>query len=404
MMSTPAGANVPTGAAPGRRPKVDIIWNITRVCMWDCANCCVDAVHVAGRRDTITIRSEGLQRRDQLTRVRDGLTIYDQAQHWLQQDGRELPLAGKLRVLDHLSGFDPKIDFSGGDPLSTRQTLDIMREAARRFHPSRITLTATGAGLSRYDPAEIIPLIGELNFTYDNVSKKGNAHRPGGYANGNLSWARKFARAGVGTRAECPLSAHNQAPATLRQLYLDLHEAGIDKLLLMRLFPVGRGELVASDIPTVDQYRSAIDLLRSLEERYGRPKLKLQCALRFFDSQTQTENPCDLVRESFGLMADGTLLASPWAVNSVGRPLHESWVLGNLAQQHLADILATAKGQEYARRLDENFGHCKIFSFLNGRSERPMDRLFEHADPLYTSAGSREEVPVGPIHALVRQR
>ena len=97
-----------------------------------------------------------------------------------------------------------------------------------------------------------------------------------------------------------------------------------------------------------------------------------------------TENPCDLIRESFGLMSNGLLLASPWAVGPYGRPLDDVWMLGNLSTTPLSDILASEKVLEYEQHLDDNFGHCKIFAFLNSERKNVMDRLFDKADPLYT--------------------
>ncbi len=372
-------------SAPTR--KIDLIWSITRVCMWDCANCCVDAVHVSRKGQNVAIRRAALTEVNQISYQTGAGSVYDQASAWLQNNGAELNLQGKLRVLDHLAGFRVKIDFSGGDPLSTKETMLIMREASHRFGRQQVTLTATGAGLARCNPEEIIPLIGELNFTYDNVSMAGNEHRPAGYANGNLRAAAKFARAGVIVRGECPLSTHNCSPAILRHLYQDLQEAGVQTLLLMRLFPVGRGILVASDIPTVKQYQEAIEVLREMELRYGSPRVKLQCALKYLDSGNLTENPCDMVAESFGLMADGTLLASPWAFNAHSKPLHESWVLGNLATTPLGAILDSPKVQTYFKRGNDNFGHCKIFSFIHSNCPDPADRIFDPADPLYSQVG-----------------
>jgi len=310
----------------------------------------------------------------------------------LQRQGLELGRAGKLRVLDHLEGCLPKIDFSGGDPLVAAENFEVMRLAAQRFGREQITLTATGAGLAKYKPEEIVPWIGEFNFTYDTVSTTGSPHREAGYADGNLRRAAQFALAGVRTRAECPLSVHNSKDDILRRLYVDLHEEGIETLLVMRLFPVGRGAFVASDIPTPEQYRRALQLLRELEAHFGKPKVKLQCALRFFDHQDMAENPCDLVRESFGLQADGTLLASAWAVGPSGAPLHDALVLGNLATTPLQEILQSEKVQQYEARLNDSFGHCKIFSFLNSRKKSPLERVFDKADPLYITAEDRLSV------------
>lgn len=369
---------------------VDIIWNVTLVCPWDCEICCVDAVHVSKKQQVIQLRSRGLSQTDTIAYRPGEGSIFDQAMRQRQQEGKELSFEQKLQILHHLEGFRPKLDFSGGDPLSASENYKVMQLASQRFGREAITLTATGAGLARYVVEDIAPFIGELNFTYDNPLQEGYQCRPAGYADGNLRKAAKFAQAGVKTRGECPLTVYNAQEETLRQIYLNLHESGIDKLLLMRLFQSGRGVFHPSDSPTPDLYRRSIDFLREMEAKYTYPQLKLQCALKFFDRKDLAENPCDLLRESFGLMTDGTLLTSPWAIGGHGRPIDDAWVLGNLVETPLKDLLATPKAQEYTKRLDENFGNCKIFSFLHSTRERPLDRIFDNADPLYNPAYSLE--------------
>lgn len=99
-----------------------------------------------------------------------------------------------------------------------------------------------------------------------------------------------------------------------------------------------------------------------------------------------TVNPCDLVTESFGLTPNGTLLTSPWAIDGKGRPMHESFVLGNLAREPLSVLLASERAREIRARAHENFGHCKIFAFLHSSKASPIDRLLDKADPLYAEA------------------
>ena len=369
-------------------PKVDIIWNMTLVCPWDCGVCCVDAVHVTRKNGRIIVKTSGLSNVEGMPDVRGKGTIFDQVLEARQKMGLELDLSGKRRVLEHLEGFKARVDFSGGDVLVVAENYQLLQEASERLGRDQITLTATGAGLARYKVQDIAPYIGELNFTYDSVSPEGNETRPAGYAIGNLRKATLFAKSGVRTRAECPLSSQNIDEKTLRQLYLDVHHAGIQKLLLMRLFPVGRGMLLSSDIPTANEYRFAISILRDMEAKYGSPVVKLQCALKFFDQYKGETNPCDLLSESFGLMADGTLLSSPWAVNSLGQPLDEAWMLGNLAETSLRDILNSSRVTEYRHRLNENFGHCKIHAFLNSKRVNLLDRIFDQTDPLYTHEAS----------------
>ena len=368
------------------RPSVDVIWSLTLVCPWDCGMCSVDAVHVTRSRGQIVARSEGLKLEERFAVDRkDAPDAYEFVARMRQQRGLELTLAQKFAVLDNLSEYDAKIDFSGGDPMIQRENLEVMRAASQRFGKHNVTMTATGAGLARREIDELGPIIGELNFTYDSPGAGVDPLRPERYAHDNLKHAAEFVRAGVRVRAECPLTTRNCDPETLTAIYRSLAEAGVEKLLVMRLFPSGRGESAETMTPSRDQYRRAIEHLRMLEATEPGPVVRLQCALRHMEGGTASDggNPCDLMRVSFGLLTDGTLLASPWAVNRVGMPLSEDWVLGNLAAEPLGEILRTTRSTAYRARLDENYGHCKIFSFASSTRPDRADRIFDTTDPLY---------------------
>ncbi|MFG1809703.1 radical SAM protein [Streptomyces sp. NPDC049040] len=369
--------------ADDRPPHIDLIWTLTLVCPWDCPMCSVDAVHVRRRQGVTEVRSEGLTVTDRIGAEPAAGSIYVQAASWRQRQGLELDLPGKLRVLDHLDGYDAKIDFSGGDPMVLPENVTVMAEAAARFGRDNVTLTATGAGLITWPVERIAPLVGELNFTFDSAGYGDPRFRPRHYADRNLKHASRFADAGVKVRAECPLTTANCAPEILERIYMAIRERGIGSLLLMRLFPVGRGGLRRDMVPSREQYREAIAVLRGLEAAYGHPKVRLQCALRHLGGTSDGINPCDLVRESFGLLTDGTLLASPWAVDNHGKPVDEAWILGDLGSDPLVRILASERAVEYRSRVDQNFGHCKIFSFQNSGKQHAADRIFDTADPLY---------------------
>ncbi|WP_162534074.1 hypothetical protein [Candidatus Cardinium hertigii] len=113
--------------------------------------------------------------------------------------------------------------------------------------------------------------------------------------------------------------------------------------------------------------------------RYGYPKIKLQYALKFFDDAYKDSlkiNPCDAVRTSFGLIPDGTLLASPWAINNRGNPLDDVWMFGNLFKKPLESILAQEKAKVFLSRQNENFGQCKIHAFLASKKEKKIDETY----------------------------
>src|SRR3954454_19618481 len=112
--------------------QIDLIWNLTRLCPWDCAVCCVDAVHVAtsaGRR--VTLRTEALT--SQVTIPASGVNAFETAATHYQSLGAEMSLVEKLRVLDHLDGFDATLDISGRAPLTLAENWTVLDTPAARF-------------------------------------------------------------------------------------------------------------------------------------------------------------------------------------------------------------------------------------------------------------------------------
>src|SRR5579862_7147248 len=346
--------------------KIDLIWNHTRVCPHPCPACSVAAIHVQNHESGARVFSPDLATEMQIPR-HPGETRYSAAQRWLQGRGDELTYARKLCVLDNLAGFHVRVDLSGGDALVTADGLPLLSAVSARLGRSNVSLTITGAGVKWNLVDAIAELIGELNFTFDAATNADATVRPTTYASTNLKFAKRVQSAGVVTRAEFPITKAAACTDHLRRLYLELAEAQVDKLLLMRYFNVGRGSANPEYLPSRQDYLRTITTMRELEHIHKRPAIRLQCALRHIEEQANpvSANPCDLGHASYGLMADGTLLASPWAINMRGQPLDQAWVLGNLADTPLSEILLTPKSQAILARVDENYGHCKIFSYLH---------------------------------------
>jgi MoaA/NifB/PqqE/SkfB family radical SAM enzyme len=391
------------------RPRVDIIWNITLVCPWDCMFCCTDAAHVKRKDDYVLIRDRGLDRvirvpYETTSRTSGTLTMlaeagvkanqYDIALAERQRSGLELDYPAKLSVLKNLSSYLAKIDFAGGDPLSCYENFLVIKHAAMLFGKENVSVTSTGAGLDRYGFEQIAETIGRFEFTFDEVAEADAVNRPKGYNPSNLRAARRFSALGVRTKAQLPIHTGNCGREEIHRIYASLQNANIEEILLMRTFPVGRGlkkyqaKWMLSRADTV----RAIETFRDLEAKYLQPRIRLQCALKHLTPDAGNEsNPCDLLRESFGINPRGQLLLSAWATNSVGDPLHDVFVVGDISKDSLADLLSTARVEWLRGRLNENFGHCKIFAFLFS-AESAEDALFSNADPLYLPEDSRSQL------------
>lgn len=370
---------------------IDIIYNMTPVCPHDCPLCCVDAAHVTRRGNEVVIRVNGLETEYRVPRGDGSKRIYDIAAETLQKLGRELTLDQKLTILSNIDVEGVRLDISGGDPLVVSDNVTVLKAASAKLGRDHVTLTATGSGLVGIDLAELAPLVSEFNFTYDSASIADVADRPDAYASKNLVVGRKLAALGAATRAEFPITSETNDPDHIRRLYKNLHDAGIAKLLLMRLFPSGRGATVEEKTLSREEYLAAITQLRALEREFGAPRVSLQCALRHIEAGVAstvagTLNPCDMVRESFGLTPLGVLLASPWAINAKGWPSDPDFVLGSLLEKPLSAILASEKVKAMRARADVNFGHCKIIAERFSTLSTAFERMHDKTDPLYAMA------------------
>ncbi len=375
---------------------IDIIYNMTQVCPHDCEGCCVDAAHVTRRGNIAEMRTKSLTHEEFIPIEDRSVSVFDIASRALQKSGREMTYDQKMQVIQNLDIAGVRLDISGGDPLCVTENIDVLRKATEKLGRDNVTLTATGTGMAGVDLDELVQLVGEFNFTYDSASNDDVSGRPQTYASRNLYVGRALKKLGAKTRAEFPIMRSTSMSEHVERLYMNLHDAGIDKLLLMRLFAVGRGKQLEHETLTPDEYRTVIKQLRDLERQHGFPKLKLQCALRHIEpapagAAKSTVNPCDLVRESFGLTSRGILLSSPWAIDKHGEPMDDIFVLGNLATTKLSEILASDRVSEIRARSDQNFGHCKIFAYQQSRLSAPLDRLFDTADPLYANVEQNKD-------------
>lgn len=371
--------------------KLDIIWNITLVCPWDCEFCCTDAVHVSKKFGEIIATEHSLtSERVVDTRLSELFkekyptvepTQFDLALLDRQLREVEPNLENKLQILKNLEGYDVSIDFAGGDPLSCYENYLVIKEASKLFGADNISITSTGYSIKRYELSELAEYIGEYEFTYDESHTTTPCTRPNGYNGSNIKIAERFAQIGIRTKAQLPLHVGNIESININKIYAELDSRGIDELLLMRTFPVGRG-IKYSQKHNLDReaLRHAINKFTELSEQ-GRTKVRLQCALKHLTNSNLVLNPCDMMRESFGINYKGELLLSAWANNSVGLPLGDEFVIGSLVTDSFLELSISPNFQELERKMNENFGHCKIFSYMYGGKTR--DSLFKTTDPLY---------------------
>lgn len=324
----------------------DIIWNISKICAWDCILCCVGAFYVKQRFGNLIIKKD--KKEKLLVTKRDAsLDIFEDAEKKLRESNLELSIEMKMNILDNID-IDAAIDFSGGDPLLLKNNLSVIRKASQKFGKDNISITTTGVGLSQIDCKELTELVGEIEFTYDYSGTDGLFYRPIHYNSTNIKAINKFANCEIVKTAQIPLSNHNMSKRIINNIYTDLMRANVNKIVLLRLFPVGRGMIMNMKFPSNEEYIDAIGIFKDLEKINGKPKVILQSTLtgdRIYEDFSKLKN---IISTSLNITNMGQVLISPWAYDAEGEPI-PSFIFGDVKIQKLSDMIE----QNYEKALNK---------------------------------------------------
>lgn len=313
----------------------NIIWNINRICAYDCAICCTDAYHVSSKNDQISVKTDGLTKKLTFDRNKS-IKLFDDANKHLQQRGLELSLEDKLKVLGNID-LAVKIDFSGGDPLLLSENVQVISEASELFGKENISATTTGIGLSLIEPDLLNQILGHIDFTYDYSGRGKTFNRPSSYNPNNLRLIKKLSQLGIKTTAQTPLSPENINPKIIENIFYDLNDAHVEKVFLMKLFPVGRGANIELEQPTRDQYLKAIEKFKELESKYKIPEVRVQSILNETNQSEISNREKYCISNSLNITNLGLLLLSPWAYDGFGNP-NPKFIAGNLRNRKLSQL------------------------------------------------------------------
>jgi len=261
---------------------MDVIWNLTRVCPWDCAICCVSALHVCN-------------------------TTKYYLHEYQKEDRKELTLAEKLAVLKILAEKDIDIDFSGGDPLYYNEDYQVIEQALRWIPSEKISISMTGSRITDVE-LSLLKKVGIVEFTLDNLPEINNPLRPRGYNLASMIAMKKCASAGIKARAVTVLYWHTMTEENLEKLYSWLCENKVEEWEFLRFYPSGRAIEYMSMLPSEAEYLQTMKFIKGFN---GFTKVFFQHSLKILNG----ESKCSAGIESIGILPDGQVTVCSWALD-----------------------------------------------------------------------------------------
>lgn len=300
---------------------MDVIWNLTRICPWNCAICCVNAPHACETTKFYLKRKQ-------------------------KDNHAELDLSKKIQVLKNLCDENFDIDFSGGDPLYYDEDLLVVEQATMWLPAEKISVSMTGIELTERK-IELLKKVKEVEFTIDSPPDFPNFARPEGYHLSSIMAFKECIKAGIKTRAITVLYPLTMKKENLESVYKILCELEVPEWELLRFYPVGRASRYAHLIPSREDYLKTMTFLRTFK---GRTKIFLQHSLRMLEG----DGVCPAaVHESLGILPDGSV--SAWAIDLRAQPISDNFRLGKMPEQKIDDIVQAAKRRpEYRRDAHES--------------------------------------------------
>lgn len=288
---------------------MDVIWNLTRACPWDCAICCVSGFHVCNTTKHIIQSAQ-------------------------KEKGKELTLAEKLTVLKILADKNFEIDFSGGDPLYYEEDFQVVEQATRWLPARKIGVSMTGSKITDIK-LELLKKVGVVEFTLDNLPETENVFRPRGYNFASMVAIKKCIAAGIKARAVTVLYSTTILKENLENVYRWLCENNIPEREVLRFYPVGKAVKFAKISPSNSEYLNIMKFLRGF---HGFTKIFFQHSLRILEEVIK----CLAVIDSIGILPDGQVTACAWAIDDNCCPFKD-FRLGKLPEDDLDEILDNAR-------------------------------------------------------------
>lgn len=305
---------------------MDVIWNLTRVCPWNCAICCVSAfyAHDANKRFSRATKKEKY---------------------------KELNLFEKLRALRILAERNFEIDFSGGDPLYYDEDFQVVEQATYWLPSKKISVSMTGSELSK-KKIDLLKRVGVVEFTLDNLPESENKFRPSGFNLSSMRAMKKCVAAGVNVRAVTVLYPSIMPRNNLEDIYYWLCDNKVPEWELLRFYPVGRAIDFVDITPSSEDYLKTISFLKNLR---GFTRVFFQHSLKILEGDLK----CPAVVDSIGILPNGEVIACAWALDKNCFPFR-GFYLGKLPEENLDIILDKAKSSSEFSKIVK---FCRTIAF-----------------------------------------
>lgn len=290
--------------------KVKIVWNLTNKCPFKCAICAASA----------NLREE-----------------------------KQINKTNILKSIISIGKNNVCIDFSGGDPLSNKEDIKLIKKTTKIIGKENVSVSTTGLSLEKLSDEEILELSQNYDLTYDFPIKYNELDkRDKRYNYKNIEQGRRIKNLGLALNIFIPLQ--NLEEYLIDELVKDLIELNPNSISIIRLMPVG--SLSIKDLMKFDEISIYNKLKEKIISNKYKGEFKATCSLRTIIND---KKGCNMINEKYGVDHLGNLYSCIWASDILDNK--NLFKLGNLLENDMVELIST-------KPFHLNKKECAVYKYI----------------------------------------
>lgn len=257
----------------------------------------------------------------------------------------ELTLDEKLQTAEQIkemsdSGYEVRVDLSGGEIFMNKADHNVLIMAlSNKLGKDRVGISCSGTGIDDAQAEFLKGFAPDVEMTMDTVPYRTYRYRKDGYAITAAKAANILKRHGVKVGMQTVVTQQLANYADAEAVYAYLCANRIDCWSILRFFPSGRGAAFPEEALSDAECEAYVKMV---QEIVAKSKSEFKPAVDFHYSMPGHEKystTCRCVSHSIGILPNGDVVACFWALNAETGVVDPKFLLGNVREQTLREIL-----------------------------------------------------------------
>jgi len=316
--------------------RLSIIYDVTAMCPWNCAICCMGA------------SSDKSSRKNELTQE------------------QKLEVARQVKELEQ-NGYDVRMDLSGGelftDIPSHKELLSVLSGVLGK---DKLGVSCSGYRIDKELAEFLGRTVHDVEMTMDVVPYRRYKLRPDGYSLAAAKAVPMLKEAGCEVGIQTVASNYNAKYDDALAMYAWACACGVDNWSILRFFPSGRGAAYPEAAMSDEECEEYVHMIQKMEATLPvehKPKVDFHYLMPGHEKYTDV---CRCVRHSIGILPNGDVVACFWALDSATGTVDPKFLLGNVKENSLLEILQGEKARYWS--------DCEHCCELSGGSGEVMEK------------------------------